>query len=81
AHESMLKALSYAYRDRRDRKGDLRRLWIIRINAGARENGLSYSRFVAGLKRAGIALDRKILAEIAATDSRAFSQLAALAKA
>ena len=65
AHESMLKSLAYAYRHRRERKGDMRRLWITRINARARLDGLSYSRFMEGLNKAGVALDRKILAELA----------------
>lgn len=73
------KALRYAYRDRRVRKRDFRRLWIARINAAARMNNLSYSRFIQGLKRAGVELDRKILAELAVSDPYAFSQLAAIA--
>ena len=80
AHESMLKALSYSYRHRRERKGDMRRLWIARINAAARLEGLSYSRFIEGLDKAEIALDRKTLADIAVTDPPAFAQLAAIAK-
>src|SRR4029078_6708556 len=68
ARQTVLKALSYAYRDRRTRKHDLRRLWIIRINAAARQNGISYSRLMNGLKLAGIDLDRKILADMAAPD-------------
>jgi large subunit ribosomal protein L20 len=80
ARESMLKSLSYSYRHRRERKGDMRRLWIARINAAARLEGLSYSRFVEGLSKAGIALDRKILADLAVTDPSAFAQLAAAAK-
>lgn len=80
AHESMLKALSYAYRHRRERKGDMRRLWIVRINAAARQEGQSYSQFISGLKRAGIALDRKMLADLAVRDPAAFSQLAAAAR-
>jgi large subunit ribosomal protein L20 len=80
AHESMLKSLSYSYQHRRERKGDMRRLWIARINAAARLNGLSYSRFVEGLSKAGVSLDRKILAELAVTDPSAFAQLAAVAK-
>lgn len=80
AHESMLKSLSYSYRHRKERKGDMRRLWIARINAAARIEGLSYSRFIDGLCKAGVALDRKILADIAVTDSAAFAQLVALAK-
>lgn len=80
AHESMLKSLAYAYRHRKERKGDMRRLWITRINAQARLGGLSYSRFMEGLNKAGIALDRKILAELAVTDHAAFAQLVAAAK-
>ena len=80
AHESMLKSLSYSYRHRRERKGDMRSLWIARINAAARLNGLSYSRFIEGLAKAGVSLDRKILAELAVTDSAAFAQLVAVAK-
>jgi large subunit ribosomal protein L20 len=68
----------YAYRDRRNRKRDFRRLWIIRINAAARENGLSYSKLISGLQNAGISLDRKILADIAVRDPVAFSQLASM---
>ncbi len=73
------KALQYAYRDRRTRKRDFRRLWIARINAAARLNDVSYSRFISGLKRAGVELDRKILAELAVSDPEAFSQLTAIA--
>lgn len=80
AHESMLHALAYSYRHRRERKGDMRRLWITRINAGARIDGLSYSRFIDGLCKAGVALDRKILADLAITDPAAFAQLVTLAK-
>lgn len=75
AHEAMLKALSYAYRDRRDRKGFFRRLWTARINAAARQQGLTYSRFMEGLHKAGIALDRKILADLALRDPARFSHL------
>ena len=80
AHESMLKSLSYAYRHRRERKGDMRRLWIVRINAAARSEGLSYSRFMAGLKQAGVEVDRKMLAELAISDPTVFSQLLATAR-
>jgi large subunit ribosomal protein L20 len=80
AHEAMLKALSYAYRHRRERKRDMRRLWITRINAGARLNGLSYSQMMAGLRRANVAVDRKVLAELAVNDAAAFAQLVAVAK-
>ena len=68
----------YAYRDRRNRKRDFRRLWIIRINAAARENGLSYSKLLGGLHKAGIELDRKVLANMAVHDPSAFSQLASM---
>ena len=71
----------YAYRDRRTRKRDFRRLWIVRINAAARENGLSYSKLMGGLRKAGIELDRKVLADMAVNDSAAFSRLAAMAQA
>ena len=74
------RARMFAYRDRRTRKRDFRRLWIVRINAGARENGLSYSKFMGGLRKAGIALDRKILADMAIHDPSAFSQLASIAQ-
>ncbi|MBE2267335.1 MAG: 50S ribosomal protein L20 [Anaerolinea sp.] len=79
ANEAMLKSLFYSYRDRRARRGDLRRLWIIRINAAARLNGLSYSRLIHGLKKAGVELDRKILADIAVRDAGTFTKIAALA--
>ncbi|MGI6604356.1 MAG: 50S ribosomal protein L20 [Firmicutes bacterium] len=80
ANESVLKALFYARRDRRARKRDFRRLWIARINAAARSNGLTYSRFMNGLKRAGVGINRKMLAEIAVHDNQAFADLVALAK-
>ncbi|MGB5933132.1 MAG: 50S ribosomal protein L20 [Anaerolineae bacterium] len=80
AHEAMLKSLTHAYRDRRRRKRDFRRLWIQRINAAAREHGLSYSRFMAGLKKAGVELDRKILADLAVNDAQVFKELAEAAK-
>jgi len=73
AKEAVDKALQYSYRDRKKRKSDFRRLWIVRINAAARLNGLSYSKFTSGLKSAGIALDRKVLADIAVTDPEAFT--------
>jgi large subunit ribosomal protein L20 len=76
----MLKSLWYAYRDRRNRKRDFRRLWITRINAAARLNGLSYSRFMHGLGKAGVEIDRKILAELAVNDADAFAKLAEVAK-
>lgn len=80
AHEAMLHALSYSYQARRDRKGFFRRLWIIRINAALRPSGLSYSRFIAALKRRGIALNRKVLAGLALKEPDAFSRLVALAR-
>lgn len=80
AKESVQKALKYSYRDRRTRKRDFRRLWILRIGAASREHGLSYSRFIAGLKKAGVTLDRKILADLALHDAAAFAKLAETAK-
>ena len=80
ANQAMMKAGSYQYRDRRNRKRDMRRLWIARINAAAREQGLSYSRFVHGLKAAGVEIDRKMLAEMAVNDTNAFSELVSMAK-
>jgi large subunit ribosomal protein L20 len=79
-HEAMLHALKYAYRDRRNRKRDFRRLWITRINAAARLNGLSYSRLVNGLHRAGVQLDRKVLADMAVRDAAGFARLVEVAK-
>jgi large subunit ribosomal protein L20 len=81
ARESSLHALAYATRDRKQRKRQMRELWIIRINAAARANGLTYGKLIAGLKAAKVELDRKMLADLAATDSEAFAQIAALAKA
>ena len=81
ANEAVMHSLQYAYRDRRARKGDFRRLWIQRINAAARANGISYSRFIAGLRQADVEVDRKVLADLAVTDPGAFAQLAALAGA
>ena len=80
AHEAMLKSLSYAYRHRKERKGDFRRLWIIRVNAACRLGGISYSVFMSGLKRAGVEINRKILADLAVRDAPAFSKLVELAK-
>jgi large subunit ribosomal protein L20 len=80
ANEAMLKSLWYSYRDRRNRKRDFRRLWIARINAASRLNGLSYSRFMYGLKQADVALDRKVLADIAVRDAAAFTQISELAR-
>lgn len=74
------RSLRFAYRDRKDRKGIFRRLWITRINAAARQQGLSYSRFMAGLRRAGVQLDRRSLAELAVADTSVFHQLAELVK-
>jgi len=79
AADAVDKALMYAYRDRRVRKRDFRRLWIARINAAARMNNLSYSKFVHGLKIAGVELDRKVLAELAISDPSGFTQIAKLA--
>ncbi|MBN1220404.1 MAG: 50S ribosomal protein L20 [Anaerolineae bacterium] len=80
-HEAMMKSWAYAYRDRRNRKRDFRRLWVTRINAATRQNDLSYSKFMNGLRNAGIELDRKMLADIAMNDPAAFSQLVETAKA
>ncbi len=80
ANQAVIKAAQYAYRDRRQRKRQFRSLWIIRINAAAREFGLSYSLFMHGLKKAAIELDRKVLAELAVTDKTAFGKLAEQAK-
>jgi len=81
AIEKVEKALRYAYRDRRAKKGEFRALWIQRINAGAREHGMTYARFINGLKRAGIELDRKSLSELAATQPAAFKALVDKAQA
>ncbi|ULJ65279.1 50S ribosomal protein L20 [Wielerella bovis] len=81
AKQAVMKAGQYAYRDRRQRKRQFRQLWITRINAGARQNGLSYSKFMNGLKRAAITLDRKVLADLAVFDKAAFAQLVEKAKA
>lgn len=80
SNEAMLKSLFYSYRDRKQRARRLRELWIIRINAAARLNGLSYSRLIYGLKSAGVELDRKVLADIAVRDADTFTKLAALAQ-
>ena len=80
ANEQVMHSLAYAYRDRRARKGDFRQLWIQRINAGARQNGISYSRFVSGLKAAGVELDRKILADLAVHEPAAFAALVETAR-
>jgi len=81
AKQAVMKAGQYAYRDRRQKKRVFRSLWVIRINAAARENGLSYSKLIAGLKKAQIALDRKTLADLAVNDKEAFSLIAKEAKA
>jgi large subunit ribosomal protein L20 len=80
AKEQLLHSGQYAYRDRRDRKGQFRRLWIARIGAGARQNGLTYSRLIHGLQKAGVEVDRKILADLAVRDPEAFGQLVQTAK-
>lgn len=80
AHESVLRAMAYAFRGRKERKRDFRKLWIVRINAAARLHGLSYSRFMGGLKKAQVALDRKVLADIAVQDPAGFEALATLVK-
>ena len=81
ANQAVMKSLTYAYRDRRNKKREFRKLWITRINAAARLNGLSYSRFINGLSRAQIKLDRKILADIAVKDPVGFAELCSKAKA
>jgi len=80
AVETVDRALSFAYRDRKVRKRSFRRLWIVRINAAAREHGLSYARFINGLKKADVALDRKVLADLAVTDPAGFAAVAQMAK-
>src|SRR5687768_8440820 len=80
AKEQMLHSMQYAYRDRKDRKGDFRQLWITRINAAARANGMTYNRLIQGLKLAGIEVDRKILAELAVNDETAFAGIVDIAK-
>src|SRR6266481_3472226 len=80
ANEQVMHSLRYAYRDRRARKGEFRKLWIVRINAACRQHDISYSRFVAGLKAAGIDVDRKILADLAVHDLAAFGALVAVAR-
>jgi large subunit ribosomal protein L20 len=81
AKEAIARALRYAFRDRRAKKRDFRALWITRVNAAARENGLSYSQFIFGLKKAGVEVDRKILADLAVNDTAGFRSLADKAKA
>ena len=81
AHEAMIKSLTYSYFHRRERKGDMRRLWIIRINAASRAQGFTYGQFMDALRKKGIEVNRKMLAELAVSDPGAFSQLVATAKA
>jgi large subunit ribosomal protein L20 len=81
ANEQVMHAMADAYKDRRDRKGQFRRLWITRINAAARQHGISYSQLIAGLKAAEVDVDRKMLAEMAVNDPRAFAQLVEVARA
>ncbi len=81
ANEQLMHSLQYAYRDRRARKGDFRQLWIQRINAATRQHGLSYSRFINGLKQAEVDVDRKVLADLAVTDPTAFGRLVEVARA
>ena len=80
ANQQVMKSLSYAYRDRKARKRDFRKLWIARINAAARNNGISYSQFMGGLKKAGVEINRKMLADMAVNDPGAFSKLVDVAK-
>jgi large subunit ribosomal protein L20 len=80
AKEQVLHSMTYAYRDRKDRKGAFRRLWIQRINAAARANGITYNRFIQGLKLAGVEVDRRILADLAVADERAFAALVDVAR-
>ncbi len=80
AHESMLKSLSYAYFHRRERKGDMRRLWILRVNAASRSHGLSYSQFMEGLKKSGVEINRKILADMAISEPESFANLVTIAR-
>ena len=81
AHEQVMHSLAYAYAHRKDRKGDFRKLWIARINAAARMNGISYSRFINGLHKAGVEVNRKMLSELAIYDEKSFTELVDLAKA
>lgn len=80
ANQQVMKSFMYAYRDRKARKRDFRKLWITRINAAARSNGMSYNRFINGLKGAGVDINRKVLADLAVNDSKAFGQLVEMAK-
>jgi large subunit ribosomal protein L20 len=81
AKEQMLHSMTYAYRDRKQRKGDFRQLWIQRINAAARQNNMTYNRFIQGLKAAGVEVDRKVLADLAVNDAAAFAALVEVARA
>jgi len=81
ANQQVIKSLAYAYNDRKDKKGNFRKLWIARINAAARINGISYSRLINGLKQAGVEVNRKMLADLAVNDMTAFGQLVEVAKA
>ena len=80
ANQAVMKSLSYAYVGRKDKKSNFRKLWIARINAAARQNGLTYSTLIAGLKKANVAINRKMLAEVAITDAEAFTKIAEIAK-
>ena len=80
ANQAVLKSLSYAYVGRKDRKSDFRKLWIARINAAARMNGLTYSKLISGLKKANVTINRKMLAEVAVNDPKAFAEIAEVAK-
>ena len=80
ANQAVLKSLSYSYVGRKDRKSDFRKLWIARINAAARMNGITYSKFIAGLKKANVNINRKMLAEMAVNDPKAFTEIANIAK-
>ena len=80
AKQAVMKSLRYAYVGRKDRKSNFRKLWIVRINAAARMNGLTYSKLIAGLKKANVTINRKMLAELAVSDSKAFAELAEVAK-
>jgi len=80
ANQAVMKSLKYAYVGRKDKKSNFKKLWIIRINAGARQNGLTYSKLIAGLKKANVVINRKMLAELAVSDSKAFADIVEIAK-
>ena len=80
ANQAVLKSLSYAYVGRKDRKSDFRKLWIARINAAARQNGITYSKLISGLKKANVTINRKMLAEIAVSDEKVFTEIVSIAK-